>query len=212
MSSGVLMVRGEEVAVSVRGAVSSSMPSPTLRVLLFARCPPDLCRSDHPSPHERGDDRQCPRVGLDSDGDRGVCDVPQNFSATTAADSDHDGRSPLPGKLAEPTANAPDLQIMDVLARTQNECLSELGYYPALLSEFQELRETCAKLHSDNQKLYSDNRSLAHFIAQQNQRMVLLQATDQQKRTIADLHESVRMVTNQRDEIQARLHAVYVMP
>ncbi len=100
---------------------------------------------------------------------------------------------------------------MEVLVKTQNECLMELGYYPTLLSDFQELRRTCAKLHADNQKLYSDNRSLAQFIAQQDQRINLLQAPDdQQKRTIADLHESVRIATSQRDELQARLHAAYV--
>ncbi|TFK88932.1 hypothetical protein K466DRAFT_598222 [Polyporus arcularius HHB13444] len=113
-----------------------------------------------------------------------------------------------PSHLAGTTNGAPDQQVMEVLVKTQNECLMELGYYPTLLSDFQELRRTCAKLHADNQKLYSDNRSLAQFIAQQDQRINLLQAPDdQQKRTIADLHESVRMATSQRDELQARLHA-----
>ncbi|KAI0720313.1 hypothetical protein C8T65DRAFT_716058 [Cerioporus squamosus] len=111
-------------------------------------------------------------------------------------------------KPAETTNGAPDQQIMEVLVRTQNECLQELGYYPTLLSDFQELRRTCAKLHADNQKLYSDNRSLAQFIAQQDQRINLLQAPDdQQKRNVAEMHENLRVAINQRDELQARLHA-----
>ncbi|RPD66973.1 hypothetical protein L226DRAFT_529369 [Lentinus tigrinus ALCF2SS1-7] len=131
-------------------------------------------------------------------------------AAASASTSAAIKETPRPEEPAQTTDvdNAPDQQFMDVLVRTQNECLSELGYYPTLLSEFQEMQKTCAKLHADNQKLYSDNRSLAHFIAQQNQRMALLQAPgDQQKRTIAELYESVRIVTNQRDELQARLHA-----
>ncbi|RDX53901.1 hypothetical protein OH76DRAFT_1431972 [Lentinus brumalis] len=127
-------------------------------------------------------------------------DAAESASTATAVEE--------PSHPAGTTNGAPDQQVMEVLVKTQNECLMELGYYPTLLSDFQELRRTCAKLHADNQKLYSDNRSLAQFIAQQDQRINLLQAPDdQQKRTIADLHESVRIATSQRDELQARLHA-----
>ncbi|KAI0660803.1 hypothetical protein C8Q70DRAFT_1044113 [Cubamyces menziesii] len=97
---------------------------------------------------------------------------------------------------------------MAILARTQNGCLAEMGYYPTLMHEFIELQKQNALLKTDNQKLYADNRSLAQFIQAQDQRIrVLSTPTDQQKRTLADLHESVRALTVQRDEIAGRLHA-----
>ncbi len=118
-----------------------------------------------------------------------------------------------------------DPEFLALLADTQNTCLEELGYSSTLLVEFQELKKECAALQrqrgelhnqcnllrADNTKLYADNRSLATFIQQQDQRMKLLQdPNDQQKRTITELHESVRRATNERDELAGRLHAAYV--
>ncbi|OSD04650.1 hypothetical protein PYCCODRAFT_1466106 [Trametes coccinea BRFM310] len=107
-------------------------------------------------------------------------------------------------------ANAPevDMEIMSVLAATQNNCFAELGYYPTLLHDFHELKKQCALLKSDNQKLYADNRNLAMFIQTQQQRVQMLSApVDQQKRTLAELHERVRVLSAERDEIAGRLHA-----
>ena len=102
---------------------------------------------------------------------------------------------------------------MAILARTQNGGLAEMGYDPTLMHEFIELQKQNALLKTDNQKLYADNRSLAQFIQAQDQRIrVLSTPTDQQKRTLADLHESVRALTVQRDELAGRLHAAYVFP
>ncbi|KAI0375835.1 hypothetical protein BV20DRAFT_959894 [Pilatotrama ljubarskyi] len=99
-------------------------------------------------------------------------------------------------------------EVMAILAKTQNKCFAEMGYYPTLLQEFRELQKQCALLKSDNQKLYSDNRSLAQFIQAQDQRIQMLVApVDQQKRTLAELHEHVRSLSAERDEIKGRLHA-----
>ncbi|KAI9056500.1 hypothetical protein FKP32DRAFT_1607996 [Trametes sanguinea] len=101
-----------------------------------------------------------------------------------------------------------DMEIMAALAKTQNNCFAELGYYPTLLHDFHELKKQCALLKSDNQKLYADNRNLAEFIQAQDQRVKMLSApVDQQKHTLAELHERVRLLSAQRDEIQGRLHA-----
>ncbi|KAI0335658.1 hypothetical protein GY45DRAFT_1317034 [Cubamyces sp. BRFM 1775] len=131
--------------------------------------------------------------------------------------------APEDQKVAEPIGQRPsasspaiggadtsaiDEEVMAILARTQNECFAEMGYYPTLMHEFLELRKQNALLKNDNQKLYADNRSLAQFIQAQDQRIrVLTTPTDQQKHTLADLHESVRALTVQRDEIAGRLHA-----
>ncbi|KAI0722740.1 hypothetical protein C8Q76DRAFT_720070 [Earliella scabrosa] len=102
---------------------------------------------------------------------------------------------------------SPDPEVLALLASTQNECLAELGYRPTLLQEFRDLEKTCAMLTADNQKLYADNRSLALFIQQQDQRLSLLQTpTDQQKIHIAQMHEQLRMLATERDEISGRLH------
>ncbi|KAM5535504.1 hypothetical protein V8D89_010841 [Ganoderma adspersum] len=118
-------------------------------------------------------------------------------------------------------AQGADPEFVALLADTQNACLEELGYSSTLLVEFQELKKECAALQkqrvelqnysnllrADNTKLYADNRSLATFIQQQDQRMKLLQdPNDQQKSSITDLHENVRRLTNERDELAGRLH------
>lgn len=101
---------------------------------------------------------------------------------------------------------------MSILANTQNECLAELGYHPTLLKDYQDLQTNNALLYNDNQKLYADNRSLAVFIKQQDQRLNLLQApVDQQKNTITQLHELVRKLTQERDEFAGKLHQAYVL-
>ena len=106
---------------------------------------------------------------------------------------------------------SPDPEVLALLASTQNECLAELGYRPTLLQEFRDLEKTCAMLTADNQKLYADNRSLALFIQQQDQRLSLLQTpTDQQKIHIAQMHEQLRVLATERDEISGRLHHAYV--
>lgn len=86
---------------------------------------------------------------------------------------------------------------MAVLAKTQNKCFSEMGYYPSLLQEHHELQKQYALLRSDNQKLYSDNYNLAQFIQAQEQRINAMAAPkDQQKRAF--------------EEMEGRLHAAYV--
>ncbi|KAI0774458.1 hypothetical protein C8Q74DRAFT_836718 [Fomes fomentarius] len=107
---------------------------------------------------------------------------------------------------AEVTVQA-DPEVLAVLAETQNECLAELGYRPTLLQEYVALQKTCAMLSADNQKLYADNRSLATFIQQQDQRVSLLQAPlDQQKVHVTKMHEQLRLLTQERDEMAGRLH------
>ncbi|CDO73742.1 hypothetical protein BN946_scf185015.g70 [Trametes cinnabarina] len=101
-----------------------------------------------------------------------------------------------------------DMEIMACLAKTQNNCFAELGYHPTLLQDFQALHKQCEILKSDNQKLYADNRSLAQFIQAQDQRLQLLTApVDQQRRALAELHERVRVLMAEREEIAGRLHS-----
>lgn len=111
---------------------------------------------------------------------------------------------------AEVTVQA-DPEVLALLAETQNKCLAELGYRPTLLQEYVALQKTCAMLSADNQKLYADNRSLATFIQQQDQRVSLLQAPlDQQKVHLTKMHEQSRLLTQERDEMAGRLHHAYV--
>ncbi|KAI0750992.1 hypothetical protein C8Q80DRAFT_544645 [Daedaleopsis nitida] len=101
-------------------------------------------------------------------------------------------------------------ECVSILVNTQNECLAELGYHPTLLKDYQDLQTNNVLLYNDNQKLYADNRSLALFIKQQDQRLNLLQApVDQQKNTITQLHEFVRKLTQERDDFAGKLHQAY---
>lgn len=90
-----------------------------------------------------------------------------------------------------------DPEIMAVLAKTQNKCFAEMGYFPTLLQEHHELQRQYALLRNDNQKLYADNYNLAQFIHAQDAHMKEIRAPiEQSKRT----HE----------EMEGRLHAAYV--
>ncbi|OJT05326.1 hypothetical protein TRAPUB_3767 [Trametes pubescens] len=83
---------------------------------------------------------------------------------------------------------------MAVLAKTQNKCFAEMGYFPTLLQEHHELQRQYALLRNDNQKLYADNYNLAQFIHAQDAHMKEIRAPiEQSKRT----HE----------EMEGRLHA-----
>ncbi|KAI0772113.1 hypothetical protein BD413DRAFT_475123, partial [Trametes elegans] len=114
--------------------------------------------------------------------------------------------APPPVKSPPPAVGCPDnAEIMAVLAKTQNKCFAEMGYYPTLLQEFNDLKRHCAVLSADNQKLYSDNHNLAQFIQMQEQRIKILTA-DAQNKHPAEADERVRALTSQRDEIAGRLH------
>ncbi|KAH9899664.1 hypothetical protein C8Q73DRAFT_680717 [Cubamyces lactineus] len=141
----------------------------------------------------------------DSDGAKVLPSAPE---AQTVAEPTGQKPPTAPSTPAGGDTGAIDEEVMAILARTQNRCLAEMGYYPTLMHEFLELQKQNALLKNDNQKLYADNRSLAQFIQAQDQRIrVLSTPADQQKRTLADLYESVRALTVQRDEIAGRLHA-----
>ncbi|KAI0677354.1 hypothetical protein C8Q78DRAFT_85604 [Trametes maxima] len=119
---------------------------------------------------------------------------------------------PPPPSSAERTSSnqpeLPDAEIMAIMAKTQNKCFAEMGYYPTLLREFQELQKHCLLLRNDNQKLYSDNRSLAQFIQAQDKRIQSLATSpDQHVRTDADTQEMLRALKAERDELNGRLHA-----
>ncbi|KAI0832616.1 hypothetical protein BC628DRAFT_333245 [Trametes gibbosa] len=96
---------------------------------------------------------------------------------------------------------------MAVLAKTQNACLTEMGYYPTLLKEHIELKKQFTLLRNDNQRLYSDNYKLAQYVQAQDQR---LKQAEQQKRPQEDIEERVRKITAERDEVTGRLHSAYV--
>ncbi|EJF62401.1 hypothetical protein DICSQDRAFT_126642 [Dichomitus squalens LYAD-421 SS1] len=121
-------------------------------------------------------------------------------------------------------AQKADAELLTILAATQNACLKELGYSPMLLHELQELQKQNAQLQQQchdvqkhntmlrdaNAKLYLDNRTLATFVQQQEQHRKLLDdPADQQKRTISELHERVRLLTTERDELSRSLHAAF---
>lgn len=50
-----------------------------------------------------------------------------------------------------------DPEIMSVLAKMQNACFAEMGYFPMLLQEFHELKNQNVLLRGNNLKLYEDN-------------------------------------------------------
>ncbi|KAH9850773.1 hypothetical protein C2E23DRAFT_887111 [Lenzites betulinus] len=105
-----------------------------------------------------------------------------------------------------PPAPEVDAEFMAVLAKTQNACLAEMGYYPTLLQEHLELKKQFALLRGDNQKLYSDNYNLAQCVQAQEQRLKQQQG-EQGKRPRDDLEERVRRLTAERDELTGRLHS-----
>ncbi|KAI0650548.1 hypothetical protein C8Q79DRAFT_392120 [Trametes meyenii] len=119
---------------------------------------------------------------------------------------------PPPPSSAERTSSnqpeEPDAEIMAIMSQTQNKCFAEMGYYPTLLQEFQDLQKHCLLLRNDNQKLYSDNRSLAQFIQEQDRRIQSLSIPHEQRvRADADTQEVLRLLKAERDELNGRLHA-----
>ncbi|KAI0638370.1 hypothetical protein C8Q77DRAFT_1154026 [Trametes polyzona] len=116
-------------------------------------------------------------------------------------------RPPPPPAPPSTTADEIDPELMAILARTQNNCFAEMGYYPSLLQEHRELKKQFGLQRNDNQKLYADNYNLVQRINAQEQRIRVLSApTDQQKRALDELQERVRRVTAERDELSGRLH------
>ncbi|KAL1937484.1 hypothetical protein VTO73DRAFT_13136 [Trametes versicolor] len=62
-----------------------------------------------------------------------------------------------------------DPEIMSVLAKMQNACFAEMGYFPILLQEFHELKNQNVLLRGNNLKLYEDNCRLVQLINTQDQ-------------------------------------------
>ncbi|OBZ76049.1 hypothetical protein A0H81_03887 [Grifola frondosa] len=96
-------------------------------------------------------------------------------------------------------------QILASLAKAQNACMQEAGYYPGMLEEFYELKRWNEQLTKDNERLFIDNRTLAKYLAVSNQRLDLLCAPpNQQARAMAELHEHVRVLSVDRDDLLAK--------
>ena len=75
-----------------------------------------------------------------------------------------------PADVAKLSQHPDKEEVMAILLRFANESLAENGYYPNLLQEYEELRQSSASLRASNTKLYSDNRSLAILVQQQEER------------------------------------------
>ncbi|KAI0353027.1 hypothetical protein OH77DRAFT_653764 [Trametes cingulata] len=134
------------------------------------------------------------------------------MSEAMTVESGMSAPAPAPPPVAEGTTPQQpvelDAEVMAILAKTQNKCLTEMGYYPTLIQEFRELQRQCILLKSDNQKLYSDNRSLAQFIQAQDQHIKSLAAPmERQKRDQVELDEHYRLLIAERDELKGRLHS-----
>jgi hypothetical protein len=107
-------------------------------------------------------------------------------------------------------------QVIRILSKTANDCLSELGYNPALFQRLEQLTtlnrtleadkatalRTNASLHEDNTLLFNDNKALHQLITMQHQHLqtaaALVQARD---REIADLKARVHALTEERDKL-----------
>lgn len=106
-------------------------------------------------------------------------------------------RAPMEQPQAPPFSGEADPEIMSVLAKTQNKCFAEMGYFPTLLQEHHELQRQYALLRSDNQKLYADNYNLAQFIHAQDARM-------------KDIRAPIEQSKRANEEMEGRLHAACV--
>ncbi|KAI0920936.1 hypothetical protein AcW2_006061 [Taiwanofungus camphoratus] len=89
-----------------------------------------------------------------------------------------------------------------------NGCLADFGYRPGLPQEIHDLRQRNAILKEEGRKLFEDNRSLAHLIHMQNERMTQLSSATDQSRMIHELQAQVQAMHAERHELFRRMKPI----
>lgn len=79
-----------------------------------------------------------------------------------------------------------DETILRILSETGNKCLEEVGYYPSLRSDHENLQKQYKALYADNAKFYSDNHTLAQFMKTQEHKCNALVAENNELRKAYD--------------------------
>lgn len=93
-------------------------------------------------------------------------------------------------------------KIVEILAGTANECLSELGMFPGMPQRLKELEDLNQQWRLENMKLYQDNASLLDVIHQQNERLRDVRTPhSEQVNRILELHTELHKTRTQRDEL-----------
>ncbi|KAF9464471.1 hypothetical protein BDZ94DRAFT_496160 [Collybia nuda] len=72
-------------------------------------------------------------------------------------------------------------RVVEILSKTANGCLTELGYYPGMPQKMRELEQMNAQWQQENVKLFQDNRSLARALQAQSERLKLITGPEIQR-------------------------------
>ncbi|KIM91170.1 hypothetical protein PILCRDRAFT_811670 [Piloderma croceum F 1598] len=93
-------------------------------------------------------------------------------------------------------------KIVELLSTTANGCLSELGYFPGMQDQFQQLIQTNMHLQNDNTKLFEDNRALARVVAIQNDRLAFSAGEDNIKlKQFSEMKESIESLSKEQTRL-----------
>ena len=108
-----------------------------------------------------------------------------------------------PSRVPPTSASQSRQNIVEILAGTTNDSLSELGCFPDFSQRFKELEDQNAQWRLENTKLYQDNVSLLGLIRQQNERIKEICAPDSEtdKNRIMELNSELQKTRLQRDEL-----------
>jgi hypothetical protein len=94
-------------------------------------------------------------------------------------------------------------KIIQLLSSTANGCLSELGYFPGMPEQFQQILQTNAALQNDNAKLFEDNRALARVVAMQNDRLAFLAGEDDVKlKQLAEMRDKIESLSMEQAKLK----------
>jgi hypothetical protein len=116
----------------------------------------------------------------------------------------HRDEGPLITHLRKSSDGSGDLRnkIVDLLSTTANGCLSELGYFPGMQDQFQQLIQTNMHLQNDNAKLFEDNRALARVVAIQNDRLAFSAGEDNIKlKQFSEMKESIEFLSKEQTRL-----------
>ncbi|KAG6890545.1 hypothetical protein C0992_000805 [Termitomyces sp. T32_za158] len=81
-------------------------------------------------------------------------------------------------------------KVVEILAGTANNCLTELGYYPGMPQKLQELERQNAQWQLENVKLFQDNQALNHALQERK--------NSQQERTINALQAQIHALLQEK--------------
>ena len=96
-------------------------------------------------------------------------------------------------------------KIVEILARTANGCLAELGYFPGMPHKLKELELQNKNWQTENVKLFEDNKRLMAMLNSQNESLKWVKVPDMEKiQRIKDLEQENQALRIQREELLRR--------